>query len=201
MATLTAGHPQIISLQPSTLEQVWQDIRRVGQQLVGPENQVQTEAVITTLDKRIDHCRQQLTDLASRPRVVCIEWTDPLMAAGNWVPELVALAGGEPHLAEPGHHSPWLDWQQVLAVDPEVIVVMPCGYDLEQTLEAAQALKALPRWAHLTAVKTDRVYGVDGNQYFNRPGPRLVDSLEMLAELCHPERCQYGYEGQGWRRI
>jgi iron complex transport system substrate-binding protein len=124
---------------------------------------------------------------APRPRVVGLEWLDPIMVAGNWMPEMIALAGGVCHLTEAGRHSPYVPWPTVVAEDPEVIIVMPCGFDLERTLAEAALLPRLPGWHDISAVRADRVYAVDGNAYFNRSGPRMVDSLEILAHLIHPD--------------
>jgi len=111
------------------------------------------------------------------------------MAAGNWMPELVALAGGVSLFGEAGRHSPWMTWERLAAADPEVIVVLPCGFDLERTDREARALAARPEWRRLRAVRSGRVFLVEGRLYFNRPGPGLVTSLEILAEILHPEKC------------
>jgi iron complex transport system substrate-binding protein len=199
VAALTHSQPQIISLEPTRLEEVWNDIRRVGQALLSPQSESSVEDVIESLQARVNACSDRTASVSCRPTVACIEWTDPLMAAGNWVPELVELAGGTSLFGESGKHSPWLAWEELLAANPEVIVVMPCGYDLAVTEQESLALARHPDWTKLKAVQTNRVYITDGNQYFNRPGPRLVDSLEILAELIHPEACEYGYLGQGWK--
>jgi iron complex transport system substrate-binding protein len=130
--------------------------------------------------------------------LACIEWLDPLMAAGNWVPELVELAGGRNLFGAAGEHSPWLDWSAVRAADPDVVVAMPCGFDLARTRREAVALERLPGWEALRAVRDGRVAAVDGHQYFNRPGPRLVESAEILAEILHPGRFDFGHRGRGW---
>lgn len=122
------------------------------------------------------------------------------MAAGNWVPELVALAGGESCFGVVGQHSPWLRWDEFQAADPDVLILMPCGYDLERTATDATSLATDPRWSALRAVQQQQVYLTDGNAYFNRPGPRLVDSLEILAEILHPESGLPYYRGWGWQR-
>jgi iron complex transport system substrate-binding protein len=122
-----------------------------------------------------------------RPTVACVEWIDPLMAAGNWVPELVELAGGVNLFGEAGKHSPWMTWADLIGRDPDVIVVMPCGFDLGRTKAELPALTGRPGWSGLKAVRTGRVWAADGNAYFNRPGPRLVDALEMLAGVLHPD--------------
>jgi iron complex transport system substrate-binding protein len=123
------------------------------------------------------------------------------MAAGNWMPELVELAGGANLFGLAGKHSPWLSWEQLLAADPDVIVVLPCGYDLVKTRAEMPALTAKPEWSQLSAVQNRRVYLTDGNQFFNRPGPRLVESLEILAEILHPNVFHFGHEGTGWQHL
>jgi iron complex transport system substrate-binding protein len=139
--------------------------------------------------------------LPGAPTVVCVEWVEPLMAAGNWVPELVDLAGGDNRLGRAGAHSPRIEWQQVLDEDPDVLLVMPCGFDLLRSCGEAASLAALPGFSDLRAVRADEVYALDGHQFFNRPGPRLVESLEILAEIFRPDRFQFGHEGVGWRRV
>jgi iron complex transport system substrate-binding protein len=195
IAQLTQAQPTIISLQPQTLTDIWSDFQRVGDALG-----VSATPIIAQLQARMAAVVEAVQD-CPRPWVVCIEWTEPLMAAGNWVPELVQLAGGDNQIGNPGKHSPWMTWEELQSVDPDVLVVMPCGFDLEHTRKAAIALTTHPNWAGLTAVKTGQVYLVDGNQYFNRPGPRLVDSLEILAEILHPQKFKTQYHSQGWQRF
>jgi iron complex transport system substrate-binding protein len=121
-----------------------------------------------------------------RPTVACIEWLEPLMAAGNWVPELVEMAGGVNLFGEAGKHSPWMSWEQLVEADPEVIAIMPCGWDAARTQPEMHWLTDRPEWPSLRAVRTGRVHLTDGNRYFNRPGPRLVESLDILAAILHP---------------
>lgn len=122
------------------------------------------------------------------------------MSSGNWVPELIALAGGENMLGTAGKHSPYIDWSTLLAINPEVIIVMPCGFDLERTRqELQQAVQTYPQGQQLHALQTNQLYIVDGNAYFNRPGPRLVDSLEILVEILHPPQ-ETQFEGIGWQQ-
>jgi iron complex transport system substrate-binding protein len=192
----TGVQPQIISLEPHNLSDVWQDIKRVADAL-----QVSAEDAIASLQSRVDACKDAMEDLPAedRPRVAAIEWTEPLMAAGNWVPELIQLAGGRSALnEEAGQHSPWLQIEQLQAADPDAIVFMPCGFGLARTREAALPLLDRPEWKQLTAVQKGQVYFVDGNAYFNRPGPRLVESIEILAEILHPQIFQFGYQNQAW---
>ncbi len=193
VAQLTSHTPQVISLQPQVLADVWQDIRRVAAAL-----DVDATPLLTELQARLEDCQNR--DYARRPRVACIEWSDPLMAAGNWVPELVEIAGGINVFGETGQHSPWIDWDALVAADPDVLVLMPCGFDLEQTRQAAEDLVQYPQWQKLKAVQNQQVFLTDGNQYFNRPGPRLVDSAELLSEILHPDQEQL-YAGQGWERL
>lgn len=196
VATLTHSQPRLISLQPSQLSEVWTDIERVAAAL-----KVDARPVLTALKQRVAACvTASKTQVRARPSVACIEWADPLMAAGNWVPELVQMAGGDPLFGVSGQHSPWLSWAELVAADPEVMVIMPCGYDLSRTRQDAELLAQHPDWSGLKAVQLGQVYITDGNQYFNRPGPRLVDSLEILAEILQPG-AELGDQGCGWERF
>ncbi|WP_228060997.1 cobalamin-binding protein [Coleofasciculus sp. LEGE 07092] len=192
---LIRSHPDIISLQPNHLAEVWADIERVANSLG-----VESEPVLSQLQSRIEACRQktQKLSISDRPTVAAIEWTDPLMASGNWIPELVDSAGGYSLLGALGKHSPYLEWDALVKTDPQVIIIMPCGFDLERTRQETQPLTLRPEWSNLQAVCNGRVYITDGNAYFNRPGPRLVDSVEILAEILHPELFEFGYRGTGW---
>ena len=189
--------PQIVSLETNALDDLWRDILRVAR-AIGREPRGQ--ALVAELRARIDRIAADAAALP-RPTVACIEWIDPLMAAGNWMPTLVELAGGTSLFGEAGKHSPFMTWDELVARDPEVIVTLPCGFDIARTRAELPALTARPEWPTLRAVKSGRVFVTDGNQYFNRPGPRLVESLEILAELFHPERFRFGHEGSGWIRI
>jgi len=195
VAQLTQSSPKVISLQPNLLADVWTDMQRVAEALG-----VDAEAAIANLQARVERCQQQGHSAPEHPTVACVEWTEPLMVAANWVPELVELAGGRDMLGVTGH-SPRLEWQVLVEADPEVIIFMPCGFDLERTRQEALKLTHRPEWQNLQAARTGKVYFTDGNQYFNRPGPRLVDSLEILAEILHPDTCHFGYKGTGWEQI
>ena len=196
VATFTQGTPQVISLQPRSLCDLWTDIQCVGEALG-----VDSVPLVQQLQARVDRCRARTQLATQRPRVACIEWTDPLMVAGNWVPELVALAAGQNLWGVAGQHSAWLTWETLCAANPDAIVLMPCGFNLDQTQQAAQVLTQQPQWQQLRAVQSQQVWITDGNHYFNRPGPRLVDSLELLAEILHPTLCPQVYGGQGWRAL
>jgi iron complex transport system substrate-binding protein len=157
------------------------------------------ERVLAAMQARLAGVRKAIAG-RPRPRVAFIEWVDPLMAGGNWMPELIDMAGGQDLFGEPGAHSDWMAWDDLLAADPEVIVVAPCGYGLARCLEELPVLQARPGWSSITAVRSKRVYFADGNAYFNRPGPRLAHSAELLAELLHPELAGRQYEGAAWLR-
>jgi iron complex transport system substrate-binding protein len=178
VAMRLASQPKIVSLQPNCLADIWQDIRRVAESVDMAER---GEQVIGELQARMRQITTGATD--RKPRVACIEWLSPLMAAGNWVPELVEMAGGVNLFGEAGKHSPWMTWEELVASDPDVIVVMPCGFDEVRTRSEMYWITERPEYAGLKAVRTGRVYPVDGNQYFNRPGPRVVESLEILVQI------------------
>ena len=192
------ARPHVLSVNPMKLSDVWNDIERVamamGQESVGRE-------VSAGLRRRVEAIAARAGETDSRPRIACIEWIDPLMAAGNWVPELVELAGGRNLFGTAGEHSPWLDWTSLRDADPDIVVVMPCGFDMRRIRAELAPLLAQPGWSELRAVREKRVYLTDGNQYFNRPGPRLLDSLEILTEIVHPERFDPDHRGTGWQPL
>src|SRR5580704_17157961 len=171
------GRPRIVSLQPDSLAQIWEDFRRVAQALEIPER---GEAVIAGLQARM--CRRS-GESAPKPRVACIEWIEPLMAAGNWTPELIEMAGGVNLFGEAGRHSPWMAWEELKAADADVLLIAPCGFDLARTEEEMHWLTARPDWGDLRAVREGRVFLGDGNRYFNRPGPRVVETLEIISQI------------------
>lgn len=187
---------QIVSLEPNRLEDVFSDIERVATALGVPERGV---ALVAQLRARIAAIAERTRTLESKPTVACLEWIDPLMAAGNWIPELVEMAGGVNLFGESGAHSPWLTWEALREADPEVIIMLPCGFDMARTAQDLPILEALDGWQNLRAVQSGRVYLTDGNQYFNRPGPRLVESLEILAEILQPDLFNFGHRGRGWQ--
>ncbi len=188
------NRPEIVSLQPDSLDQIWGDIRRAAAALGIPER---GEDVVAALKARIAQLAGSI-GRQSAPRVVCIEWIEPLMAAGNWTPELIALAGGINLFGEAGRHSPWMTWEDLESADPDVILVAPCGFDVPRTLEEMHWLTGRPGWRRLRAVQSGRVYVADGNQYFNRPGPRVVETLEILIEILHPELGPTPRCGHAW---
>ena len=194
----TGTDVRVVSLSPETLGDVFGDFARVGGALGAPAAATRLSA---DLSARIADIGEKTGAIADRPSVVCLEWIDPLMAAGNWMPELVTLAGGRPLLGETGRHSPRTDWAQLQRADPDVLILTACGFDLERTLQEQAPLVQHPSWQALRAVAKDRAFATDGNAYFNRSGPRLVESLEILAEILHPNRFSFGHEGVGWTAL
>jgi iron complex transport system substrate-binding protein len=186
---------RILSLQPNSLEDIFTDIGTVGAALDATEA---GERLVEDLQERVDIIRHKLKFLENKPTVACIEWLEPMMVSGNWVPELVTIAGGVPVLAQQGQHSPYVAWADIQTADPDVIILMPCGFSIERTMREIDILLQQPGFADLKAVKNNRIYIADGNQYFNRPGPRIVDSVEILAEILHPKQFIFGNEGEGW---
>ncbi|MEN8181988.1 MAG: cobalamin-binding protein [Myxococcota bacterium] len=195
LAEWLGAQPRVISLEPQTLGDVFADLRRVATTLGVEERGA---ALVRELSGRIAEIGEVTGALAPRPRVACLEWIDPLMADGSWMPELVRLAGGDSLLGTQGARSPWTSFEALAQADPEVIVVMPCGFDLSRTRREAGALVEHPGFPGLRARREGRVALVDGHQYMNRPGPRLVESLEILAEILHPSRFDFGHRGLGW---
>lgn len=177
--------PRILSLEPTSLEGIFGSILAVGN---ATGRRAQAIELVAQLRARVERVRERAARAASRPRVACLEWFDPPFGPGHWFPELVELAGGRAGLGAPGEPSRRLTWDDVVAFAPEVLVLAPCGFDLERA--SSEALAVLPRrpgWSALPAVRAGRVFAVDANSYFSRPGPRVVDSLELLARLIHPE--------------
>lgn len=181
---LTPG-VKVVSLKPERLSDIWEDIRRVS---AATERESAAEDLVRSLKHRLWKLEQQ-TRRVTRPRVAYIEWLDPLMVGGNWIAELVEIAGGAYSLAAAGAHSPKLTWEALVEHQPEVIVIAPCGFKIPQTQMDLNLLTAHSQWQALPAVPAQRVYIADGNAYFNRPGPRIVESAEILAEILHPEAC------------
>lgn len=195
-ACALTGHPvRIVALEPNRLGDVWEDIRRVA---LACGVAARGEELISRLRRRVLEIGVHAGQLKPKPGVAVIEWIEPLMTAGNWMPELLELAGGVPLFGEAGKHSPWLEWSDVIAKDPDVLLVSPCGFDIARTRRELAVLEALPGWPQLRAVQAGRVIVADGNAFFHRPGPRLVESLEILAEVLHPEVFAFGHRDRGW---
>ena len=195
---LVRSKPDVLSLEPNELKDVWRDIASVAEALGVRER---GDVLLDELRARLAAIAGRVGEIGHRPRVACIEWYEPLMAAGNWVPELVEIAGGVDVLGIRGEHSAWLEWAALEKSEPETIVLMPCGFDMPRSRRELPALTGRAEWARLEAVQRGRVFVTDGNQFFNRPGPRLVESAEILAEILHPEVFAFGHGGAGWERL
>jgi iron complex transport system substrate-binding protein len=189
---------RIVPLEAFALADVWGDIRRVaaacGQSGAG-------DALIECLQARMRVIGQRARGDSRRPRVAAIEWLEPLMAGGNWVPELIEMAHGENLFGFAGQHSPWMSWDQLRTADPEVIVALPCGFDMARTRAEMHWLTERYGWDQLAAMRNRRVFVSDGNQFMNRAGPRLVESLQIFAEILHPALFEPRLEHIGWERL
>jgi iron complex transport system substrate-binding protein len=159
------------------------------------------ERLKAQLQSRVSAIHERTSQVQEHPTVGCVEWLDPLMASANWMPELVAYAGGRNVFGEAGAHAPWITWEGLREQDPGVVVLLPCGFNIARTRSELSVLTSKEGWSELTAVRHNRVYVLDGNQYFNRSGPRLVESVEILAEIFHPTVCDFGHQGKGWEKI
>jgi iron complex transport system substrate-binding protein len=177
------GQPRVINLEPACLEDVFKCLQIVGDATGRGEL---AAAEITKLRARVDAVAARSAKIVNRPRVIILEWIDPPFSSGHWGPELVRLAGGEEVIGVAGERSRTLDWQQVIAAAPGVMIIACCGFDVERTLDDLPILRRYAGWSDLPCVRSGRVYVVDGSAYFSRPGPRLVDSLEMLAHALDP---------------
>ncbi|MGI9169585.1 MAG: ABC transporter substrate-binding protein [Caulobacteraceae bacterium] len=195
----TGAQPTLLSLEPNNLADVWRDIRRVGEALGAP---TKADDLIASLRGRLAELRGQSAAAPRRPTIAAIEWLEPLMAGGNWMPELIEIAGGRSLFAEPGQHSPWLDWTTLVAGDPDVILLLPCGFTIAQTSADVGLITERPGWSDLRAAASGRVYIIDVHHSFNRPGPRLVESAEIVAEICILTGSHLGIAGwDGFRSI
>lgn len=179
-----SSRPQVLSLSPQHLADVLSDIKTIGD-FTG--RQAEARKLITDLRTRLDQVALKTGDVARPPRVFCLEWLDPPWTAGHWVPEMVGLAGGFDGLMETGLPSRRAGWQEIADYAPEVVIVMPCGFDLQRTLDESGRTDWPPEWRELPAVQLGQVWAVNGSAYFNRPGPRLFTGVEILAQLFHPD--------------
>lgn len=176
--------PCLVNLEPTTLGDVWKDITRVGA-VTGREEEA--ARVTVSLRARVEAIRRRAAQAKTRPRTALLEWLDPLFCGGHWDPELVEMAGGFDGLGRKHAPSTQISWDSVRKFAPEVLVVAQCGFGIERTAQDMRQFQALPGFPELPAVRSDRVFLVNGSDYFSRPGPRLADSLEILAALVHPE--------------
>lgn len=188
---------QVVSLSPTTWEEVRGDVVRIG---VALGEEASAHPVADRMQEQLDGVTAEVADL-DRPTVAVLEWLDPMMGAGNWTPELIRAAGGEPVLGAVGEHAPWTTIDGLAELDPDVIVITPCGFELARARAEAASLATQPGWSELRAVRTGRVAVADGHRFFNRPGPRLATSARILAEIVHPERVAPRTRGDAWEPL
>jgi len=192
------GHRRILSLEPTSLGGILETIEQVGEATGAQQRAV---AVVRELQERIDRITARAQTASGRPRVFAMEWLDPPFTAGHWIPEMIRLGGGRDELAREGYPSSHIDWSRIADYDPEIIVLMPCGFTLERTSDEFAKATLPDEWLGLSAVRSRHVYAVNGSAYFNRPGPRIVEGLEILAEIMHPELFPRTLPRGTWQRI
>ena len=191
--------PQVLSLEPNSLDDVLATVATVAAAAGVPER---AETLLNEWRARIERVRAVGSRATQSPRVACLEWLDPIFGPGHWLPELVEIAGGRAGLGTKHQDSRRVAWGDVIEFAPEVIIMTLCGFDLAHTIEEARSvLPNRPGWHVLPAVRQGRVYAVDGNAFFSRPGPRIVESLELMAELLHPEECADWAPTGSWQQL
>jgi iron complex transport system substrate-binding protein len=198
VAEWLGARPKIVSLAPYSLDDVFTDMQRVADALDAHARGIE---LVERLRSRFRKIAEMAGNVSERPNVATIEWIDPLMAGGNWMPTLIEIAGGTNLFGKAGEHSPWMQFDELVAKDPDVILISPCGFNMDRAAQDLPTLTRRAEWRKLKAVRTRRVFMADGNQYFNRPGPRIAESLEILADILHPELFGFGHEGSDWRRL
>ena len=194
----TLNQTEIISLEPNTLNEVWLDFDIIAKTLDASESY---SILKSEINERFKLLKDKLHGTEQKPTVLCIEWIEPIMVAANWVPDLVGFAGGRNVMSVSGTDSKFCSWDEIKKTNPDIIIMMPCGFGIKRTLEDLHFLQNIKGWEELKAVKENKVFVVDGNTYFNRPGPRLVDSAEILAEIIHPEIFERKYLEDTWITI
>ena len=194
----TLNQTEIISLEPNSLNEVWLSFDIIAKTMGSPEL---SSVLKSEINERFKLLKDKLKGTEQKPTVLCIEWIEPIMVAANWVPELVSLAGGKNVLSVSGTDSNFCSWDEIKKTNPEIIIIMPCGFGIKRTLEDIHYLQNRKGWQELKAVKENKVVVVDGNQYFNRPGPRLVDSAEILAEIIHSDYFERKFSEDAWKTI
>jgi iron complex transport system substrate-binding protein len=182
--SLLSKKPQILWLTPNSLKEIFDNVRELGE---ATGRAKAAEELIATGRMRLQRIEDLTSRATRRPSVFCMEWLDPVYCSGHWVPEMVRLAGGVDALSREGADSVRIPWDEVKEFGPDVLIITPCGYNLERVVALSKKLSTYPGWSELPAVKQNQVYAVDANSYFARPGPRVVDGTELLAHLIHPE--------------
>jgi len=190
--------PQMVSLDPSSLSDVLGDVKTIGQ---FTKTTAKAEEIIRNLSKRIEAVRSKSKSAEFSPKVACIEWLNPLIVAGHWVPELVQIAGGEDILAESGAPSRRIEMAELISSEPDVLILMPCGMDVERATSELSLLSNLDKWKVLPAVRNENAYVTDAGSLFSRSGPRLVDSLELMSQMIHPELSSEELPGSYAKRL
>ncbi|MFN2532534.1 MAG: cobalamin-binding protein [Pyrinomonadaceae bacterium] len=190
--------PQILWMTPKSIEGIFENIRDLGR---ATERSIQAEELIQAKREKLHEIEIRNSELSRRPRVFCMEWIDPIYCSGHWVPEMVRIAGGVDALGKTGADSVRIGWEDVIEWAPEVLIIMPCGFNLDAVLEQVSEALTKPGWHELPAVKNGKVYAVDANSYFARPGPRVVDGTELLAHLIHPELFSWTGQANAYKQI
>ncbi|MCC6954784.1 MAG: cobalamin-binding protein [Deltaproteobacteria bacterium] len=190
---------KVVVLNPVCLSDIWNDIRAVALACGVPER---GEVLIAELESRMRRVGDRVTASTARHRTIAIvEWIEPLMSAGNWMPELVTLAGAEEVFGVAGRHSPYREWGDLLTADPDIVVVSPCGFDLARAKQELPPFVEHPDFTRLRAAADGQVFVADGNSFFHRPGPRIAEAVEILGEIVAPLSVAPLYEGRGWERV
>jgi len=182
--------PEILWLSPQSLEEIAANLRELGE---ATGHAAEAEELIAIGRAKLENIAAATRNLKDRPRVFCVEWLDPIYCSGHWLPEMVEIAGGVDALARKGADSVRIPWSDVVMWAPEILIVTPCGFNLEKVIEQMPRLMSYPGWSNVPAVRDGKVYAVDANSYFARPGPRVVEGTELLAHLFHPDL--FGWEG------
>ena len=189
--------PKIISLEPQKLSDIWEDINLIAKSLGVAKKGM---SLTNQIKEDIENLKYSYNSKSS-PTIACVEWINPLMFAGNWVPEMVEIAGGKNLFGRIGMHSDWSTYDILFENDPEKIILMPCGFNIRKTIEEIGTIIDMPNWKNLKAVKNKNVFITDGNQYFNRPGPRILDSIKILIEIISNQKRDFGFKGKGWEKF
>jgi len=197
LKNITGLSSRVISVEPNSIEDIFNDILTIAQ-ILNVRNK--GKELVELIKAKIDST-EKIVYQKSSPSVAAIEWIDPLMAAGNWVPQLIRVAGGKNLFGEASKHSPWMKYNDLVEQDPEIIIVMPCGYDIKKSLIEIKTLESKKGWGSLKAVRNRNVYITDGNQFFNRPGPRIIESLEILLEIIHSDFSESKHIDSGWIKL
>lgn len=197
LKNITGLSSRVISVEPNSIEDIFNDILTIAEIL---NVRKKGKELVELIKAKIDST-EKIVYQKSSPSVAAIEWIDPLMAAGNWVPQLIRVAGGKNLFGEASKHSPWMKYNDLVEQDPEIIIVMPCGYDIKKSLIEIKTLESKKGWGSLKAVRNRNVYITDGNQFFNRPGPRIIESLEILLEIIHSDFSESKHIDSGWIKL